>query len=86
VAVAKTLHLFAPEFFPLWDTDIAIAYGSWWAFSEFGEMEYWPFCWKMKRIAAHVADCECVRTASPKRSTLKLIDEYNYSRFTKHWL
>lgn len=24
VAVAKTLHLLAPEFFPLWDTDIAI--------------------------------------------------------------
>jgi hypothetical protein len=27
VAVAKALHLFAPTFFPLWDSDIAVAYG-----------------------------------------------------------
>jgi len=86
VAVAKALHLLAPDFFPLWDTDIAITYGSWWAFSDFGALEYVPFCWKMKRLVEHLADCNCVRDAVPKRSPLKLIDEYNYSKFTKRWV
>lgn len=86
VAVAKTLHLLAPEYFPLWDTDIAIAYGSWWVFSEFGAMEYIPFCWKMKYIHRKVAKYRCVRQATPKRSVLKLVDEYNYSKYTKKWI
>lgn len=86
VAVAKALHLFSPTFFPLWDSDIAIAYGSWWVYSEFGSMEYLPFSWKMKRFVQHVTEWECVRNPVPTRSVLKLIDEYNYSRFTKSWI
>jgi hypothetical protein len=86
VAVAKSLHLLAPDFFPPWDTEIALGYGSWWAFSEFGALEYVPFCWKMKCIAASVADYECIRNPNPKRTPLKLIDEYNYSKFTKKWI
>lgn len=86
VAVAKTLHLFAPDFFPLWDTDIAIGYGSWWWLSDFGAVEYLPFCWKMKRLAERLGNCPCVGAAVPQRSILKLIDEYSYSRFTKRWV
>jgi hypothetical protein len=86
VAVAKTLHLLAPEFFPLWDTEIAIGYGSWWWLSDFGASEYVPFCWKMKHLAERLQDCGCVSAATPKRSLLKLVDEYSYSRFTKRWI
>ena len=86
VAVAKSLHLLAPDFFPLWDTDIALGYGSWWVFSEFGASEYIPFCWKIKYVSERVTQCECVLNPNPKRSLLKLIDEYNYSRFTKGWI
>ncbi len=86
VAVAKSLHLLAPNFFPLWDTEIAIHYSSWWAFSMFGAMEYVPFCWKMKHVAQKLANCECILNSSPKRSALKLIDEFNYSAFTKRWI
>jgi hypothetical protein len=86
VAVAKTLHLFAPDFFPLWDTEIAVAYGSWWWLSDFGASEYVPFCWKMKHLAEQLQHCSCVAEATPKRSVLKLVDEYSYSRFTKRWV
>lgn len=86
VGVAKALHVLAPEFFPLWDTDIALAYGSWWVYSEFGFLEYLPFCWKMKRLAEHVTVSGCVRDLTPERSVLKVVDEYNYSRFTKKWV
>jgi len=86
VAIAKAIHLLAPEFFPLWDTDIAVAYGSWWVYSDFGALEYIPFCWKIKTVAKSVASCDCVFESSPKRSVLKLIDEYNYSKFTKGWI
>lgn len=86
VAVAKTMHLCAVDFFPLWDTEIAIGYGSWWWLSDFGAAEYVPFCWKMKRLAEILRDCSCVGNAAPKRSVLKLIDEYSYSHFTKRWV
>jgi len=66
VAAAKALHLLAPTFFPLWDTQIALAYGSWWWCSEFGSMEYVPFSWKMKRFAEHIAAWDFVR-ARPQR-------------------
>ncbi|MEW6377872.1 MAG: hypothetical protein AB1502_19035 [Thermodesulfobacteriota bacterium] len=86
VAVAKSLHLLAPNFFPLWDTEIAVNYGSWWVFSDFGALEYVPFCWKIKHVAENLEVCECVLNANPNRSLLKLIDEYNYSKFTKRWI
>lgn len=85
VAMAKALHLLAPNFFPLWDTDIAINYHSWWVYSDFGVLEYIPFCWKIRRVAEEVKNCECVLNPNPKRSLLKLIDEYNYSNAHK-WL
>ena len=86
VAVAKTLHLFGPDLFPLWDTEIAIGYGSWWWLADFAATEYLSFCSKMKRLAEHVNQCNCARNPVPKKSVLKLIDEYNYSRFTKGWV
>ena len=80
VAMAKALHLLAPNFFPLWDTDIAIDYYCWWVYSDFGVLEYIPFCCKILEVAEEVKNCECVRNPNPNRSLLKLIDEYNYSR------
>jgi len=86
VAVAKSLHLLAPDFFPLWDNYIAQAYDSLWGDSKFGVFRYIDFCWKTKVIIEEVSECECMRISFPKRSLLKLIDEYNYSKFTKHWI
>jgi len=58
-------------------SEIAIAYGSWWVYSDFGALEYLPFCWKMKRAVKHIAESGCVAEGTPKRSALKLVDEYN---------
>jgi hypothetical protein len=86
VAVAKTIHLFCTNFFPLWDEEISRAYGCWYVFSEFGAGEYFTFCEKMKCIVEKVSVCECIYKQSPQRSILKIIDEYNYSKFTKNWI
>jgi hypothetical protein len=86
VAVSKALHLLAPDFYPLWDNNIALAYDTLWGDSAFGVFRYIDFCWKTKDIITTVAKCECMHNPSPKRSLLKLIDEYNYSKFTKRWI
>ncbi|MDH5363641.1 MAG: hypothetical protein OEW82_00530, partial [Dehalococcoidia bacterium] len=55
-------------------------YYCWWVYSDFGVLEYIPFCCKILEVAEEVKNCECVRNPNPNRSLLKLIDEYNYSR------
>jgi len=80
VAIAKALHLLAPDFFPLWDRAIAIAYGC--HYSNDPSDKYLAFCKKMK-ILAEVAR----RYVSyPEKPLLKLIDEYNYARYTRRWI
>lgn len=86
VATAKSLHLLGPDFFPLWDNYIANAYDSLWGNSAFGVFQYIHFFWKIKDMIRAVSKCGCMRNPSPKRSLLKLIDEYNYSKFTKRWI
>jgi len=86
VAASKALHLLAPDFYPLWDNYIALAYDSLWGDSAFGVFRYIEFCWKMIDVIEAVATCECTRNPFPKRSLLKLIDEYNYSKYTKGWI
>jgi len=91
VSVAKALHMLAPGFFPLWDDEIARKYGCYWYAQsrEKGASKYWKF---MQRIAKFVDDFqkqsqEIIRIS--ERPILKLIDEYNYCRFTKakqRWL
>lgn len=85
VAVAKSLNLLAPIFLPLWDSDIALAYGYVWGdiLTEFTDTDYISFCWKMKEMTERIQDC----LPNPDdRSLLKRIDEYNYSKYTKGWI
>jgi hypothetical protein len=76
VAVAKALHLLAPGFFPLWDDKIAKAYNC--------HYDYIPFMQEMKKLA-QILDPE-VDAESTGKTLLKLIDEYNYAKFTKQWV
>ena len=81
VAVAKALHLLAPGFLPLWDDKIAKAYDC--HYKPHPDRKYVTFAYKMKTLARqlqkHVPpDCD--------RTFLKLIDQYNYAKYTKPWL
>lgn len=76
VAVAKALHLLAPTFFPLWDDKIARAYNC--------HYTYVPFMQKMKDLVEILTpDIDLQNT---DKTLLKLIDEYNYAKFTKAWV
>jgi hypothetical protein len=81
VAVAKALHLLAPRFFPIWDDKIARAYGCY--YNQNPSSNYVAFSYEMKalgrRLQEHVPP-DCGRTF------LKLIDEYNYAKYTKGWI
>jgi len=81
VAVAKALHLLSPAFFPLWDESIANGYGFNYGTEPAGK--YYLFCGKMKAIAETVGSYDNI----PEDVTiLKLIDEYNYAKYTKKWI
>ena len=82
VSVAKTFHLLAPKFFPLWDDAIAKAYGCHWGIdSRNAAAEYWTFVLKTRKVVEHLQGySEEIRVLS-ERPILKLVDEYNYSRF-----
>ena len=82
VAVSKALHLLAPGFFALWDVEIAKAYGC--AYSNSPAEKYIRFMRKQRDIL-HRINNNLVSTSSDK-TMLKLLDEYNYSKFTKHWI
>jgi len=76
VAAVKALHLLAPAYFPLWDDKIAKAYGC--------KYDYLPFMAKMKGFAAMLQSE--VDPEKEGRSLIKMIDEYNYARYTKQWI
>lgn len=80
VAVAKTLHLLAPAFFPLWDREIALAYGC--NYSGEPASRYVEF----SRIAMSMARALDGSPLPEGKTLLKLIDEYNYARYTKQWI
>ena len=83
VAVAKALHLLAPKFFPLWDAKIAKAYNCCYNRNPF--KKYNQFMKLMKNFAKVVGSYVNL-SYYPKKSLLKLIDEYNYSKYTKEWI
>ena len=86
VAVAKTLHLLAPNFFPLWDRYIAKAYGcDYKGNNANAAKEYIKFMKLMKKLVKHVLSFIDPSDYSNK-TVLKLIDEYNYSKYTKKWI
>ena len=76
VGAVKVMHLWAPEFFPLWDNPIANAYG--FDLRQPGQ-QYCRFI-------------DCVRLQLPLLeppagvSALKSLDEFNYCRFSKGWM
>ena len=72
VGAAKSLHLLAPNFFPLWDRGIATAYGL-----PVSETGYLAMC---------MTTCSQLRELSPSSAVdLKMLDEYNYAKFTRAW-
>lgn len=80
VAVAKALHLLAPSFFPLWDKEIAEGYRC--SYSEKPAEQYILFSKLMRKLAQAVR----AYVQRPDKTLLKLIDEYNYSKFTQEWI
>lgn len=80
VAVAKTLHLLAPSFFPIWDDKIARAYRCHYSINP--EEQYLKF----SRIAKQQVDQLKKGIPNPDKPYLKLLDEYNYSKYTKKWI
>jgi hypothetical protein len=82
VATAKALHLLAPAFFALWDNEIARAYGV--SYQSEPDDKYIRFMREMKRIVRAI-DLTALASETGK-TPLKLIDECNYARFTKHWI
>lgn len=81
VAVAKALHLLAPHFLPIWDDKIAKAYGC--RYSLHPERKYVAFAHQMQGLARHLQEHV---PPGGGRTFLKLIDEYNYAKYTKHWI
>jgi len=78
VAVAKALHLLAPNFFPLWDNKISKAYSCY--YNQNPEKQYVQFCKITKAFA------EKVKGYTRRPDILKLIDQYNYSKFSQKWV
>lgn len=85
VSVAKALHVLAPTFFPLWDSSIAEIYAkaSGKKYESKSE-EYIYFCKQIKYIYEHVRNYEGLKndTQLSKKNLIKLVDEYNYSKYT----
>jgi len=86
VAVAKALHLLAPNFFPLWDKRISQAYKCNYQNDPAGR--YILFSEITKEIAKEVSEYKEVKDIMKKenKTLLKLIDEYNYSKYTQQWI
>lgn len=82
VAVAKALHLLAPNFLPIWDDKIARAYAC--HYSQNPDRKYVAFAYKMQALARQLQ--ERVPSSDCGRTFLKLIDEYNYAKHTKGWI
>ena len=81
VGAAKSLHLLAPNFFPLWDRAIAKAYGVTLKPTGKNGENYWNF---MKICREQYKEFE--ENEISDDNPLKAIDEYNYCHFTKHWI
>jgi hypothetical protein len=80
VSVAKALHLLAPKFFPLWDVKIAKAYRCYYSKNPLDK--YISFCEEIKIEAAQLRN----QISHTDKTIIKLIDEYNYAKYTKGWI
>jgi hypothetical protein len=77
VGAAKTLHLLAPALFPLWDVAIARGRGLPLLRAGANGDRYWQFMLLVR------AQCLDLRRQGATGNLPKLIDEYNYCRYTK---
>lgn len=80
VSVAKALHLLAPTFFPLWDDKIAKGYQCHYSSNPSGQ--YLKFMTITKSIVESLRG----QVDARESTLLKVIDEYNYAKFTKGWI
>jgi hypothetical protein len=80
VGAAKALHLLAPQFFPLWDREIATKYKV--RLRPRGRIAdlYVGFM----LIAAE--QCSSLCEAGYGGSCLKALDEYNFCKYTRKWI
>jgi hypothetical protein len=81
VAVAKALHLLAPKFFPIWDEKIARAYDCYYGADPFSA--YVKFIGISQQLV--IALAPAISALLDGKTSLKLVDEYNYAKFTKKW-
>lgn len=79
VATAKALHLLAPNFFPLWDYKISCAYKC--RYAKNPAQQYIKFMKIMRHI---LIELNFELEITKHKTALKLIDEYNYAKYTKH--
>ena len=80
VGAAKSLHLLAPDYFPIWDRAIATAYvGGLRKVGTNGDRY-----WQMMTYASQQAKTLLATGYAGK--PLKAIDEYNYCHFSKKWI
>ena len=89
VSVAKALHLLAPSFFPPWDDKIAKNKDYECDYSSDPAEKYVKFCRITQKIADNVKNCDEVKSyigQSDNKTLVKLIDEYNYSKYTQKWI
>ncbi len=100
VSVAKTLHLIAPNLFPLWDERISKKYNCW--YYKDPSNAYLKFMKKMKVLSEKIDQEGYIEVLIDRigrdhltwriedrefhKSILKLLDEYNYARYTKKWI
>jgi hypothetical protein len=81
VGAAKALHLLAHRFFPIWDREIAIAYGCRVGRKGSNGARYWRF---MQLVAE---DCQMVGGEQKwGEELLKRLDEFNFCHYTKGWM
>jgi hypothetical protein len=102
VGAAKALHLLVPDSFPIWDERIAKHYSCYWYHAGSASEKYLKFMAIAKsdldrllnslspsgdsREAGFELFCRPCPVASKWRSPLKIIDEYNYAKYTKGWI
>lgn len=81
VGAAKALHLLAPQFLPLWDRAITVAYGIELGRAGTNGSRYLRFMRVVREQSVRLGG-----DAAVGRNVLKALDEYNYCRFSKGWL
>ena len=80
VGAAKALNPLAPNFFPLWDNSVASGYGIC-----VGSPGYSLFMVVTKQQVESLAGSLPNDLLTPSGSALKILDEYNYCKYTREW-